>query len=62
MDYIFTFTQIVEKTMARNQETRLFYVDLKKAYDSVPVVKLWQTLEKININGKLIKAYKFLSY
>lgn len=60
MDHLFTITQVIEKRMAYNQELHLLYVDLKKAYDSVPLNKLWEALEKTNINTELIKAVKSL--
>ncbi|XP_030765487.1 uncharacterized protein LOC115889574 [Sitophilus oryzae] len=60
VDHLFTLTQIIEKKMARNQEIHLLYVDLKKAYDSVPQSKLWEALEKTNISITLIKAVQEL--
>ena len=60
VDHLFTLTQIIEKKMARKQEIYLLYVDLKKAYDSVPQSKLWEALEKTNISITLIKAVQEL--
>lgn len=60
VDHLFTITQIIEKKTARSQEIHLLYVDLKKAYDSVPQLKLWEALEKTNINITLIKAVQEL--
>lgn len=34
----------------------LLFVDIKKAFDSVPLVKLWQMLENTNINIEIIKS------
>lgn len=61
-DHIFTLTQVIEKKTAKNQEVHLLFVDLKKAYDSVPLVKLWQTLERSSVNVELIRAVKSLYY
>lgn len=36
------------------------FVDLKKAYDSVPQLKLWEALEKTYMNITLIKAVEKL--
>ncbi|XP_045480900.1 uncharacterized protein LOC123685288 [Harmonia axyridis] len=35
-DHLFCLTQIIEKKVAVNQELHILYVDLKKAYDSIP--------------------------
>jgi len=37
--------QVVEKRNATNQETHLLFVDLAKAYDSIPILKLWEVKE-----------------
>jgi hypothetical protein len=36
------------------------FIDLTKAYDSVPLNKLWETLDKLTINTRLIEAIKSL--
>lgn len=38
----------------------MLYVNLQKAYDSVPLSTLWETLEKTNINDGIIKAVEKL--
>nr|XP_018896775.1 PREDICTED: uncharacterized protein LOC109030332 [Bemisia tabaci] len=40
VDHLFCITQVIEKKMAVGQELHLVFVDLQKAYDSVPLVKL----------------------
>jgi len=60
IDHLFTITQIIEKKVAYDQELHLLFVDIKKAYDSVPLNKLWKALETTNINVELIKAVKTL--
>jgi len=35
-------------------------VDLKKAYDSIPISKLWEVLGESNINNTLFKALQNL--
>lgn len=60
IDHLFVLTQIVEKKIAYNQEVHLLFVDLKKAYDSIPLVKLWEALQHTNINAETIKAIKSL--
>jgi len=38
-DNIFCMEQVIEKRNATNQETHLLFVDLTKAYDSIPLSK-----------------------
>jgi len=52
--------EVIEKRNATNQETHLLYVDLTKAYDSIPILKLWEVLGKSNINNTLIKVLQNL--
>jgi hypothetical protein len=49
--------QVTEKRNATNQETHLLFVDLTKAYDSIPIPKLWEVLGELNINNNLIGAW-----
>ena len=60
VDHLFTVTQVISKKSNINQELHLVFVDLQKAYDSVPLVRLWEAMEKTNINVELIKAVKSL--
>jgi len=57
---IFCMKQVIEKRNATNQETHLLFVDLTKAYDSIPISKLWEVLGETNIKNTLIKALKNL--
>jgi hypothetical protein len=50
----------LKKRNATNQETHLLFVDLMKAYDSIPISKLWKVLGESNINNTLIKALQNL--
>jgi hypothetical protein len=36
------------------------FVDLTKAYDSIPTLKFWEVLRESNINNTLIKALQNL--
>jgi hypothetical protein len=36
------------------------FVDLTKAYDSIPILKLWEILGELNINKTLIKSLQNL--
>jgi len=59
-DTIFCMKQVIEKRKATNQETHLLVVDLTKAYDSIPILKLREVLRESNINNTLIKALQNL--
>lgn len=58
MDNIFSLKQIIEKKTSIKKTLYLVFVDLSKAYDTVPIAKLWKVLEEIKINGTVIKALR----
>jgi hypothetical protein len=58
IDHIFCLRQLIEKKMAVNQPLHLLFVDLEKAYDSVPLKDLWKALEHYNISKSIIRAIK----
>ena len=60
IDKICCITQMIEKKKATNRELHLLFIYLTKAYDSVPLNKLWETLDKSTINTRLIEAIKSL--
>lgn len=51
-DHIFTIKQIIEKNHGKN--IYLAFLDLEKAFDSVPRKELWNSLKRRNINENLI--------
>lgn len=53
-------TQVTEKMSACNREIHLLFMDLKEAYDSVPLSKLWEELEHTNLTINLIMSVKEL--
>ena len=40
--------QVIEKGNATNHETHFLFVDLTKAYDSIPILNLWEVLGESN--------------
>lgn len=60
VDNLFIIQQLIEKRNSRDEETHLALVDLEKAYDSVPRLKLWQALHSLGLNPQLIKLLKEL--
>ena len=55
-DHIFTLKQITEKSIHRNIEVYQAFIDLEKAFDRIPRTKIRSTLEKRNVDNKLIAA------
>ena len=58
VDNIFSLKQIVEKRLSRSQESHIVFIDLKKAYDSVPQQKLWEIMSQSDVNKQYTKAIK----
>ena len=59
-DMIFAVRQLVEKSWEHRTKAFFLFVDLRKAYDSVPREALWQVLAKLGIPDptiQLIKAF-----
>jgi hypothetical protein len=50
-DKIFTIKQLIEKRKANNVETHLVFIDLEKAYDTVPLQRLFEILEKSSVKN-----------
>lgn len=50
VDNNFSLKQIIEETVAHGSQLHLVYIDLRKAYDSVPVEMLWQAMREYNVN------------
>ena len=55
VDMIFCVCQLVEKAIEHNTKIFLLFVDLRKAYDSVPRHGLWCALRKYGIPENLIE-------
>jgi hypothetical protein len=51
---------MIEKKKATDRELHLLLIDLTKAYDTVPLNKLWETPDKSTINSRLREAIKLL--
>ena len=50
IDNILCITQLIEKKKATNRDLHLLFIDVTKAYDSVPLNILWETLDRSTIN------------
>lgn len=56
IDSIFVLEQLIEKRKARNLPTHLIFVDHEKAYDTVPLKPLFETLTKTELNKIYIRC------
>jgi len=59
-DMIFCARQLIEKTIEHNTKTIVLFVDLKKAYDSVPRAAVWLVLAKYGMAEVMISVIKSL--
>ena len=57
-DQIFTLKQIFEKSWEYGKDLFACFVNLEKAYDRVPRVKLWKVLQEYGVDGQLLRAIK----
>ena len=46
-DMIFVAHQLIDKTIEHDDELCVLFVDLRKAYNSIPRLALWSVLEKL---------------
>jgi hypothetical protein len=60
IDHVFSLKQLIEKKMSVAQPLHLLFVDLEKAYESVPLKNLWKALEHYNISNSIIRTIKRL--
>ena len=61
IDHAFVVRQVVEKTIVKDKEPYMAFVDLEKAYDNVSREKLlWTVLEEYGVEGKLLRALQAL--
>ena len=60
IDGIFTVKQLVEKRLERGRSVHLTFVDLEKAYDTVPLSKLWPCMIRNGVSKPYVDAVKSL--
>ncbi|KAH6931662.1 hypothetical protein HPB50_026526 [Hyalomma asiaticum] len=62
-DYIFTLTEAIEMKHKQKSQLYLAFLDLEKAYDSIPhakLSKLWRKLEDVPLEDEFIELLKEL--
>ena len=59
-DPIFTIRQMMEKRWEHEKEMVITFLDLEKAYDSVPRQLVWEVVKEREISGGLIQMIKAL--
>src|SRR5678815_5721917 len=58
-DLMFALRMIQKKTWEYNKKAYIAFIDLKKAFDSVPREKLWRVLERdYEVDDRLIRAVR----
>ena len=58
VDMLFVARQLVEKTREHDDSLYMLFVDLRKAYDSVPRQALWKVLEKCGVPPRMLSVVK----
>ena len=56
MDNTFTLQQILEKCAVRNLSTHLIFIDLEKAYDTIPLKSLFNFLTRTDLTKTYVRA------
>ena len=58
LDMIFTLKQTQEKCIEQNRDLYIVFIDLKKAFDTVPRDLLWKVLAKYGVPPKFLNMLK----
>ena len=59
-DHIFNLKMIIQKYREVNTDLHTCFIDYSKAFDCVKHEKLWQTLQEMNFDYKIISLLKSL--
>ena len=60
VDNMFTLKHLIEKRLAKGMELHATFIDLRKAFDSVPLQKLWTAMKEAGTSNLYINAVKAL--
>ncbi|UYV63861.1 hypothetical protein LAZ67_2005844 [Cordylochernes scorpioides] len=59
-DHIFTLSSLIQMTLSRKRrKCYMFFVDLKKAFDTVPHSLLWRKLVDAGLNHRFVNLIKY---
>ena len=58
MDMVFTVRQLIEKSWEHRAKSFLTFIDLRKAYDSVPRDAMWKALGKLGVPDQTIQLIR----
>ena len=59
-DHLFVLTEIIRSRKEKRKDTFCAFLDLKKAYDTIPRETIWQRLNQVGIKGKMLRVLKSL--
>ena len=54
----FSVVSMFSHSLSCGMEINFIFVDLRKAYDTIPIVKLWNAMRAAGINEIYVKAAK----
>ena len=57
-DMIFVARQLLEKAREHQESLFTLFVDLRKAYDSIPQQALWQVLERLGVPPRMMRIVR----
>lgn len=58
--HVYVYIQVAEKRMKCNLETHFMFVDLKKAYDTMSLKRLWKLLTEFGFHEIYVQAVRSL--
>ncbi len=57
---VYCVRQLVEKAREHNTQVFMLFIDLRKAYDSIPRQALWQVLRKYGVPPTMVSLLRSL--
>ncbi len=60
IDMVYCVRQLVEKAREHNTQVFMLFIDLRKAYDSIPRQALWQVLRKYGVPPTMVSLLRSL--